>query len=161
MAGDEQMVQSWPLPAVHGTEDEGFWSAARDGVLVTQECTKCGRLRHPPRPMCPSCRSTERGWRTMSGRGRVWSFTVPHPPLLPVFAELAPYNVVVVELDEDPTIRLVGNIVPAADAGPDGISAIDPAAIRIGAPVRAVFTPMADDVTLVQWVLDESPGATR
>ena len=53
----------------------------------------------------------------------------PHPPLLPAFAELAPYNVVVVALDEDPALRLVGNLV----ASPDGpINEIDPATIRIG-----------------------------
>jgi hypothetical protein len=36
------------------------------------------------------------------------------------------------------------------------INEVDPATIEIGTPVRAVFSPMADDVALVQWVLDES-----
>ena len=50
----------------------------------------------------------------MSGNGTIWSFIVPHPPLLPPFDALAPYNVVVVALDEDPTIRMVGNLVASA-----------------------------------------------
>ena len=74
----------------------------------------------------------------MSGAGTIWSFVVPHPPLLPAYAELAPYNVIVVALDEDPTIRFVGNLV----AGPDGpINEIDPATIAIGEPVEVVFSP--------------------
>jgi len=84
----------------------------------------------------------------VSGRGRIWSFVVPHPPLLPGFTELAPYNVIVVELDEDPTIRLTGNLVTVAGGGPDEI---DPATIRVGEAVRAVFH-VVEDVGLVQWV---------
>src|SRR5690606_12820801 len=111
MAGDENMVDNWLLPVVEGTEDAEFWAAARRGELVIQQCLSCGALRHLPRPMCPHCRSVERGWKVMSGRGRVWSFVVAHPPLLPAYQAMAPYNVVVVELDEDPHIRLVGNLV--------------------------------------------------
>jgi len=84
----------------------------------------------------------------VSGRGRVWSFIVPHPPLLPGFTELAPYNVIVVEIDEDPTIRLTGNLVLQAGGRPDEI---DPATISVGEAVRAVFHRV-EDVGLVQWV---------
>jgi uncharacterized OB-fold protein len=86
----------------------------------------------------------------MSGRGTLWSFVVPHPPLLPAYAELAPYNVIVVALDEDPSLRLVGNLV--ADAGAE-INSVDPATIEIGATVRAVFQPVAEDITLPRWIL--------
>jgi uncharacterized OB-fold protein len=86
----------------------------------------------------------------MSGRGTVWSFVVPHPPLLPVYAELAPYNVIVVALDEQPSLRLVGNLVADADAP---INSVDPATIEIGAPVRAVFQPVAEDITMPRWIL--------
>ena len=86
----------------------------------------------------------------MSGRGSVWSFVVPHPPLLPAYAELAPYNVVVIALDEDPLIRLVGNVVADADAP---INSVDPATIEIGAPVRVVFPSAIDDVVLPHWML--------
>ena len=118
-----------------------FWQAAARGELTIQECGSCGRLRHPPRPMCPACRSFDATWRPMSGRGRVWSFAVPHPPLLPAFAAYAPYNVCVVELAEDTSIRLVGNLVEAPGAGLDSV---DPAAIAIGEEVRVVFEQVAD-----------------
>ena len=100
--------------------------------------------------MCPSCRSLASEWEALSGRGTIWSFVVPHPPLLPQFAELAPYNVIVVALDEDPTIRLVGNLVARA-GGP--IDEVDPAAIEIGAAVRVVFERVSDAIHLPRWVL--------
>jgi uncharacterized OB-fold protein len=84
----------------------------------------------------------------MSGRGTIWSFIVPHPPLLPAYQELAPYNVIIVTLDEDPTLRMVGNLVE----GPEGaINEIDPATIQIGDAVRVVFHRV-EDVALPRWV---------
>ena len=84
---------------------------------------------------------------TVSGRGTLWSFVVPHPPLLPQFAALVPYNVIVVALEEDPTIRLVGNLVTRAGG------AIDPATIRIGLPVRGVLERASEENALPRWVL--------
>ena len=89
----------------------------------------------------------------MSGRGTVWSFVVPHPPLLPAYSDQAPYNVVLVELDDDPTVRLVGNVVESANARLDSV---DPDTITIGMPVRMVFPEPLDDgegpVVLPRWV---------
>ena len=87
-------------------------------------------------------------WEASSGRGRIWSFIVPHPPLLPAFGAVAPYNAIVVALDEAPTIRFVGNLVVAADGE---INEIDPSTIAIGEPVRVVFHQI-EDVTLPRWV---------
>jgi uncharacterized OB-fold protein len=148
MAGDEAMVAAWPLPVTDDPIDAGFWAAARDGRLVVQACARCGHRVFPPRPMCPSCRSVDRVWDTVSGLGTIWSWTVAHPPLLPVFAEQAPYAVVIVALDEDPSIRLVGNLVADVDAP---IDSIDPSTIQMDEPVRAVF-PVIGDVALVRWI---------
>ena len=130
-------------------ETAPFWSAALRGELVVQRCDDCGRYRFPPRPACPWCQSFAFSWPAVSGRATVWSFVVPHPPLLPAYAELAPYNVVVVALDEDATIRMVGNLVASADAP---INSVDPATIDIGMPVQVVFQQVADDVALPRWV---------
>ena len=126
-----------------------FWEACANGELRVQACASCGLRRHPPRPMCPACQSLETRWDVMSGRGRVWSYVVPHPPLLPDFMPVAPYNVVVVELDDDPSIRLVGNLLATEDGA---INEVDPATIRIGEPVQVVFKQVADDVSLPRWV---------
>lgn len=147
------METGFVLPDLEGEDTAEFWAGTRRGELLVQACEGCGRWRFPPRPMCPDCRSTAVHWVPTSGRATVWSFVVPHPPLLPAYSELAPYNVIVVALDEDPTIRMVGNLVTSA-AG--AINDVDPASIRIGEPVRVVFTSV-EDVALPRWVRAE-PG---
>ncbi|QIP85989.1 OB-fold domain-containing protein [Streptomyces sp. Tu 2975] len=122
-------------------DDDGapFWTYAARGELRVQACAApaCGEPRFPPRPCCPHCGSFDSEWRLMNGRGRIWSFVLPHPPLLPGYAEQAPYNAVVVELLDAPRIRLAGNVVAAPDAP---LNSVDPARLRIGAGVRVVFT---------------------
>lgn len=128
-----------------------FFEGCRRGELCMQQCSGTGRLIFPPRPFSPWDPHAKPRWTRVSGRGTIWSFVVPHPPLLSPFAELAPYNVIAVALEEDPTVRLIGNLVPAAGAP---INAIDPATIEIGARVHAVFERVSDELTLPRWVLD-------
>lgn len=142
------METAWLLPDLTDETAAGFWAACAEGRLVVQACADCGARRMPPRPMCPHCRSTAATWTETSGRGRIWSFIVAHPPLLPAFAAEAPYNAVIVELEEDPTIRFVGNLVATADGA---IGEVDPATITIGEPVEVVFHRI-DDVSLPRWV---------
>jgi len=124
-----------------------FWGYAAQGELRVQTCTDCAEPRFPPRPCCPHCQSFASEWRQVSGRGRIWSYVVPHPPLLPDYAELAPYNVIVVELADAPRIRLVGNLVTGPDAP---LNSLPPERIRIGARVQVVFSSTG----LPQWILE-------
>jgi uncharacterized protein len=134
-------------------ESAGFWEGTAQGELRMQVCTNCRRRRFPPRPMCPHCQSTGRTWEAVSGRGTIWSYVVPHPPLLPAYEVLAPYNVILVALEEEPSLRMVGNLV----AGPDRpIDEIDPATIIIGEPVRVVFSRRSGsdgrELSLPEWI---------
>ncbi|MFD9907811.1 Zn-ribbon domain-containing OB-fold protein [Streptomyces sp. NPDC059063] len=135
-------------------DDDGapFWEYAARGELRIQACAAagCGELRFPPRPCCPHCGSFDSEWRRMSGRGRVWSYVVPHPPLLPGYADLAPYNAVLVELTDAPRIRLAGNVVTTADAP---LNSLPPERLRIGARVQVVFAEQGGAV-LPRWVLE-------
>lgn len=126
-----------------------FFEGCRRGELRMQQCAETGRLIFPPRPLSPFAPRVTPVWIRVSGHGTIWSFVVPHPPLLPPFQELAPYNVILVALEEDPTVRLVGNLLPAEGAR---IDALDPATIEIGTPVRAVFERVSDEITLPRWV---------
>lgn len=134
-------------------DDDGapFWEYAAQGELRVQACAACGELRFPPRPCCPHCQSFDSEWRRMSGRGRLWSYVLPHPPLLPGYAELAPYNAVIVELADAPRIRLVGNLVTSPDAP---LNSLDPAKLRIGAPVKVAFHTMDEHFTVPRWLLE-------
>jgi len=80
----------------------------------------------------------------MSGRGTVYSRVVCHPPVLPAFQERAPYAVVLVELEEDPGLRMVGNVQGCA-----------PEDVEIGMPVRVTFQDLNDEIALPQWHRDE------
>ena len=135
--GEATAAVPLPLP----DEDSApFWEACRAGELRVQRCAGCGRLRFPPRAMCPACRSLEAEWIPLSGRGTIYSRVVCHPPVLPAFRERAPYAVVLVELAEDPALRMLGNVLDCA-----------PQDVEIGGPVRVDFQDVGDGVTLPQW----------
>lgn len=110
-----------------------FWDGLRDDRLLVQRCEECGRLRHPPRPMCPHC--TSLAWTAVpaSGRGTVVSFVLPRHPQWPWFDD--DYVVALVELAEG--VRIVSNLV---DVAPD--------AVRIGLPVVVRFERFDDDLVL-------------
>jgi uncharacterized OB-fold protein len=116
------------------TDDSAvFWDAAADGRLVAQRCAGCGRLRHPPRPMCPHCHSLVAEVATLSGRGRVYSYAVLHHPQHPAFD----YPLVAVLVDLDEGVRVVSNLTDVA-----------PGDVRIGMPVEAHFVPTAGGGTV-------------
>ncbi|MEY2403058.1 MAG: uncharacterized protein QOD38_609 [Acidimicrobiaceae bacterium] len=152
------MIEGLILPDVDHPEAAAFWEGCAQGELRVQTCASCGRHRMPPRPMCPWCRSFDVRWEAMSGRALVWSVVIPYPPLLPAYGDQAPYNVVVVELEDDPSIRFVGNVVAAAGAQ---LNSVDPHTVEIGDRVEVVFTQVADDVWLPQWVDARSSADAR
>jgi uncharacterized OB-fold protein len=124
-----------PRPPVN-RDNEFFWDGALEGELRIQRCASCKQLRHPPGPMCPTCRSLDWDYVVASGRGTVYSHVVHHYPPMPQFG--SPHNVVLVELEEG--VRFVSNL---AD--------VDAADIKIGMPVRVRFTRIEDDYVLPQF----------
>ncbi|HEM45991.1 MAG TPA: hypothetical protein ENO23_02995 [Alphaproteobacteria bacterium] len=142
------MTEDLLLPPID-EENAPFWEGARRGELLVQRCADTGRLLFPPRLRSPFGARRTPDWVAVSGRGTIWSFVIPHPPLLPAYASVAPYNVVLVALEEDPRVRMVGNLVPAAGAS---IGEIDGATIEIGEPVRVVFEPVTDEIHMPRWV---------
>lgn len=126
-----------PRPA---TSDDTafFWEGSAKGELLAQACADCGRLRHPPGPVCPACLSFDWVAQRLSGRGRVHSYTVLHHPALPAFDE--PPVIAVVELDEG--LRMVANVVDAAGR-----------ALAIGDEVAVLFSDQDEGWTIPQCTL--------
>lgn len=106
--------------------DEFFWRSGADGVLRFLGCGSCERIHHPPVPRCPHCGSRDVAPKAVSGRATVATYTVNHQPFMPGFEP--PYVIAIVEIDEDPTVRLMTNIVGCATED-----------VRIGMPVRVTF----------------------
>lgn len=144
------MIESIPLPVTDDPTDAPFWQAALRGELAIQRCDDCGEFRFPPRPMCPQCRSLQARWQPLSGRGTIWSFVQPRPPLLPAFQALLPYVTAVVELAEAPHLRMTGALLDPHSATPQGMTS---ERVRMGAPVSIAFWRCADDVALPCWRL--------
>jgi uncharacterized OB-fold protein len=68
----------------------------------------------------------------MSGRGRLFAWTVVRHAFLPAFADEVPYVPGLVALDEDPAVRIVTRIVDC-----------DPEQLRFDQSVRVVFRPLS------------------
>lgn len=104
-----------PFPEPH-PESAPFWAHCRSRRLCFQACAACGRLRHPPGPRCPACRSDAVAWREAPPRGRIFSYTVAHHPADDSVRGRGPYNVILVEFPELPGVRLVSNLIDAEPA---------------------------------------------
>ena len=105
-----------------------FWDAADKGEFVGEQCADCGKLRFPPRPMCPYCHSVKREVVPLSGRGTVYSWILPRHPMPFGFKE-API-VATIELEEGEHYRLVSNLY--------GVALED---VKAGMPVEVFFEP--------------------
>ena len=109
-----------------------FWTSGADGRLRFLRCQDCGFYVHPPQPMCPKDHSKNLQPEPVSGRGTVATFSVNHQPWMP--GPELPYVVAIVEMDDQPELRLTTNIVNCA---PDGV--------RSGMPVQVTFERHPDD----------------
>ena len=126
-----------PLPDFDAQE---FWDGCNRGELLMQQCADCQRFRWLPRPMCPHCNSLKHKWERVSGRGKVYSYTIIAHPVHPAAVEKVPYNVAQVQLDEDPDLILVTNLV--------GVKNED---VRIEMPVQVVFEEHEPGVKLAKF----------
>ncbi len=129
-----------PLPDVQAVDFAPYWRGCREGKLMVLGCRSCGTRRWPPRPMCPECNSLEFDWVEVRGRGRIFSWTTVGRAMLPGFENDVPYAVVIVELEESPGIRFIGNVL---DARPEDL--------RIDMPMEVVFETVAEGITMPFW----------
>ena len=113
-----------PRPGINN-DNEFFWEGARQHELRMQRDPATGELFHPPAPRRdPLTGSWDLQYAVCSGRGRLYSFAVPHYPQVPGFKY--PVLVGLVELDEGP--RLVANVV-----------GVDREALEIGMPLEVTW----------------------
>jgi uncharacterized OB-fold protein len=119
-----------------------FWAAAGEHRLVIQRCQACGYFNHPPMPLCDRCSSDDLKFEQVSGRGRIYSYTVMHQKTIAGFADDIPYVTAIVELEEQPLLLLLTNLPGSNGSG-----------IPLGHPVEVQFEASGGQVTLPQFRL--------
>jgi uncharacterized OB-fold protein len=124
-----------PLPKPSPTS-RPFWEAARRHELTIQRCGACREYAYYPRDRCPKCFADKLKWERVSGRGKVYSYTVVRRASSRAFAD-APYVLAIVELAEGP--RMTTNIVAP------------PEQVRVEMPVQVFFDDVTPDHTLVKF----------
>ncbi|MFL5280746.1 MAG: Zn-ribbon domain-containing OB-fold protein [Rhodopila sp.] len=117
-----------------------FFDGARDGRLMLQHCTGCGKWSFPVRERCPHCFAAKLEWRAASGRGTLYTFTIMHQVMNPGFASSVPYNVAQVDLEEG--VRMVSNVIGISNE-----------ALKVGMKLEAVFEDVGDNVRLPKFRL--------
>ncbi|ROS01909.1 putative OB-fold protein [Sinobacterium caligoides] len=121
------------ITSPRGHDNGWWWNACDEGKVLIQRCTDCQTLRHPPRPMCGECQSTE--WDSIEStlEGEIYSFTTLHYPKIPGYDY--PNTIGVIQLSEG--TRLVANIVD-----------IDYEAVKIGQKVQGAVEQV-DEKTML------------
>jgi len=75
-----------------------------------QACTVCGHAQTLAHDACQHCGAESLVWKTSSGRGRVYAVTIVGRAPSDAFRPLAPYTLVVVEMEEG--ARIMGHALP-------------------------------------------------
>jgi uncharacterized protein len=129
-------------PKPHYDFGQPFWDATRQKKLVIQYCKTAGKFQHFPRPVSIfTGRRRDIEWREVSGRGKVFSFTIAHrgPP---AFQGAEPYAVASVTLDEG--VNVIANMVNCtADE------------LQVGLRVKPYWHPLPNGEHLLMWQPDK------
>jgi uncharacterized protein len=121
----------FPLPDLTDERTAEYFAGAERGELVLPRCDACNRFVWYPEEECPHCGGGGFTWTRVSGRGRLFTWTVVRRAFLPAFEEMVPFVTALVSLEEDPAVRIVSYVV---DCEADALAA--------DLPVAAVFRPL-------------------
>jgi uncharacterized protein len=108
-----------------------YFEGCAAGELRIRTCDRCHAKFRFAHYLCPNCWSDQLSWIRASGRGTVTHFTVVHQPPYDAFEDVAPYVIILVELEEK--VRLMANLVGC-----------QPDVARIGLPVKVTFEQRRD-----------------
>ena len=107
------MAGQRPQPRFPEPDTQPFWEATKRHELIYQVCGCCNEVLFYPRKYCVACGTDDTTWHTSKGEGTVYTFSVVMQSRHPAFADLGPYAVAYVDLDEG--FRIMTNIVGVAN----------------------------------------------
>ncbi|MEM1724103.1 MAG: Zn-ribbon domain-containing OB-fold protein [Candidatus Jordarchaeales archaeon] len=114
-----------------------FWEGLKSRKLLAPVCNDCGEVFFPPRAFCPRCLSENLGWRELSGKGKLHSWTEVH------YLAPKPYILGVIDLAEG-----IGRMISRIEAKSDEL--------EIDMPMKIDFVDVSDKLTLFVWKPDRS-----
>ena len=126
------MHAGFPLPDTDWDATRAFWAGAARGELVIPRCDACAAFNWYPREQCRSCGRGSFTWTPVSGRGRLFSWSVVRHAFLPQFRDKVPYVPGLVAIEEDPRVRLVTELVDC-----------EPSELWFEMPVEVVFRELS------------------
>ncbi|MGM9966625.1 Zn-ribbon domain-containing OB-fold protein [uncultured Rummeliibacillus sp.] len=143
MSEETKVKYEKPIP-LKTIDNTPYWDAADRHELVLQKCNCCNAYNHPPGPSCTSCGSPDITWESQGNdiRGKVYTYVVSYRPFLPGFQNDIPLVIAVVELDNIPEVKIIGNVLNA--------TAQD---LAVGTAVKMVWVDVNDNRAIPQWEL--------
>ena len=130
-----------PRPTID-PDSKIYWESAKDNKLMVQYSLDTEEYFLYSKQLTNASDSKNIVWKEVSGKGKIYSFTVVHVPAGPAFKEDTPYIVASIELDGG--ARIISNILT------DNI-----ADISIGDKVSVVFEKQDDDFTIPKFKLEK------
>ena len=130
-----------PVTPVLDDVSRPFWEACNERRLTVQNCTACDRKQFPPEAKCANCGSDQNlEWREVTGHGVIDGFVVVSDSRIVAFQDRQPYNVGIIALQEDPTIKFFANLpgTPLED-------------VPVGAPVELTFEDSEGGQLIPEW----------
>lgn len=125
-----------PLPSPDAVT-QFFWDGVARHELWIQRCQNCGHYLHYPKVLCRYCQSDDLAGEQVSGRATLYTWTIAVQPFHPFYVDRIPYVVATVELDEEPGLMFMTQLVDCAEED-----------LRIGLPLEVVFEELGPELTL-------------
>jgi uncharacterized protein len=120
-----------------------FWDGCAAGELRFQRCRACGAAQFPPAEICRACLGADLLWERSAGLGTLYSWTVVHRPVTPVFD--VPYAPAIIDLHEG--YQMMTNLI-----------GLPPDAITPALPVQVEFHETGNGLHLPYFRPRAAPG---
>ncbi|MCC6946193.1 MAG: Zn-ribbon domain-containing OB-fold protein [Bradyrhizobiaceae bacterium] len=129
-----------PKPRSHSRP---YWEGTREKKLLMQYCRRTGRYQFFPRPTSIYTGRRDLEWREVSGRGKVFTYTVTRRARDPLKGH-EPFLIAVVTLD-DANVNVMANVVRCTLEE-----------MRIGLPMKPYWMPLPNGTHLLMFEPDRA-----
>ncbi len=129
-----------PRPTID-PDSKTYWEGASNEKLMLQYSIDTNEYFLYSKQLTNAINSKNIEWRQVSGKGKIYSFTIVYAPAGPAFKNDTPYIVASIELDEG--ARIISNIIT------DDIEKVS-----IGDKVKVIFEKQSDGFTIPMFIIE-------